>query len=79
MSLYHVTVTQTREATFWVKADSREAAQQDADILADGYSEWDEVEDQVWVSPAIGVPPKEGTPIWTGGPDGGWEFMEGET
>lgn len=74
MGLWKATVTETREAVFYIRGEDREQVQEDADELADDISnrEWTVEDTHVEVSLATDGMPGRGR-IWSGGPDGDWE------
>ncbi len=71
--VWTVDATQTRTVTFYVEAESREAAEADAEELASGFrlEEWDDVEVDLYAHRSV-QGPRPGRGLWTGGPDGEW-------
>lgn len=71
--IWRVDAERSASATFYVLAPTREAAYQDADILADGVLTDVGVSDDVYtaeVDLAAALIDEHG--VWTGGPDGQW-------
>lgn len=70
-TVYQVDATLTRTATFYVLADSRDQAEQDADELAHGFTatDWDDSDIDVYARPAT-KEPRPNDWYWTGGPQG---------
>lgn len=77
--LYRVSVVQTSTWSFWVKAPNRDAAEDDAQALAEtaDRSDWQDVDLDVDVThaPRITRRPVPGDSVWVGGEDGTWEFV----
>lgn len=70
--LYAVRVTETREATFYVLADSEDAALEDAHELASDLDTLDYRDGDVDAHAHVASYRSGGMPIWTGGPGGKW-------
>ena len=70
-TLYRIDVTQTRDCTLWVLAETRAQAEEDAAVLEleiEDY-EWDDVSTDSWVQPSTSQPPAQHD-VWTGGGQG---------
>ena len=69
-TLYRVDVVKTREAVLWILADSRDAAEADAQELAADLYDDDMVGDDDVSAVEASKPPEPETLVWSGGPDG---------
>jgi len=68
--LYEVTVTETRSATYYVLADTFEAAKDDAKEMGLSPDDWEEDDSDTDVRQVTRRQVLKGTWLWTGGPDG---------
>lgn len=70
MSLFRVDVERHLTATFYIEADSRLEAEEDADVLANEMPERDMNPSDTDYTISESESPEDGTWVWTGGENG---------
>lgn len=73
---FQVDVTRSLLSYYYLRANTRDAAQQDADEIQLDRTHFVLGDESSYVV-ELSEPPPPGEPYWTGGPDGSWETTTG--